>query len=96
MRAAAGLGQAAADHVADREERDVEPGLVREEDVAGTVGGVTDRERGEQNTDDGDEVDDELGRPEGRLRLGVDTVGRRVGGAVVQGMAGVLRDKTTP
>src|SRR5829696_7595603 len=68
-RAAAGLGQAAADHVADGEQRDVEPGLVGEEDVAAAVG-VADERGGEKHSDDGENVDDELGRLNRGLGLG--------------------------
>ena len=64
--AAAGLGEPAADHVADGEQRDVEPGLVGEEDIAAAIG-VTDQRGGDEHADD--EEDDELGRLERGLRL---------------------------
>jgi hypothetical protein len=87
VRAAAGLGQAAADQVADRQQRDVVPGLVGEEDIAAAVG-VADQERRDQDSGDGDEVDDELGRLNRGLRLGARAVSPSVDLSVVQGVAG--------
>ena len=98
VRAAAGLGQAAADHVADGEQGDVEAGLVGEEDVAAAVG-IADESGGEKHSDDGENVDDELGRLNRGLSLGAGA-GPSGDGCVVElrGLAGraVLVDKTTP
>src|SRR3954462_5450628 len=64
--AAAGLGQATADHVADRQQRDVEPTLLGAE-----VGGVNDGRRN-QDTDDRGNIGDQLGGLERGLRLGAE------------------------
>ena len=69
MCAAAGLGQAAADQVADGQQGDEEPGRVGEEDITATVG-VADQQRGDQHSGDCDEVDGELRRLECGLRVG--------------------------
>ena len=70
--AAAGLGEAAADHVADGEERDEQPRLLGAE-PAGV--GLIDDAGGDQHADDGRHVGEELGRLERRLRLREATAG---------------------
>src|SRR3954471_20367200 len=87
--AAARLRQPAADHVADGEDRGVQPGLLGAE--AAAVGLVDHRGRDEDAGEDGDEGDegDELGRLERRLGLGAQTADGVVahGGAVTVGAA---------
>jgi hypothetical protein len=68
--AAAALGEAAADHVAGGDDRDVQPGLARDE-LVGAVGVAALDHRGtdEDHRDDGDERH-ELGRLQAGLGLG--------------------------
>src|SRR4051794_32744142 len=66
--AAAGLRQPAADHVADCQDRDVEPDLVGAEDVRAALLGL-DRVTGDQDQDERQQVGVELGRLESVLRL---------------------------
>src|SRR5215218_11314956 len=79
--AAARLREPAADHVADGEDRDVQPCLLGPE--AAGVGIVHDG-GGDQNADRRDDVRDELGGLERGLRLGGDAAGtsRGDGGSV--------------
>src|SRR5215218_3746699 len=65
--AAAGLGQATADQVADGQQGDQEPALVGAEPL--TVLVDVDHPRGDQHSDDCQDVDDQLGGLERRLRL---------------------------
>jgi hypothetical protein len=67
--AAAGLGEAAADHVADGEQRDVEPDLVGGEVVGAALLALDRVARDPQADDDGD-IGEELGRLERRLGRG--------------------------
>jgi len=64
---AASLGQAAADHVADGEDRDIQPRLVSAEAL--TVLVLVHHRRGDQDAEGDDDVGDQLGGLEGRLRL---------------------------
>src|SRR6188472_711290 len=85
--AAAGLRQAAGHHVANGEDRGVQPDLART--VAAGVGRVDDRASDEDAGEDG-EVGEELCRLERGLRLGAqtaDAVARRDGARVVLGRA---------
>src|SRR5215218_11485017 len=65
--AAAGLGQAAADQVTDCQQRDQEPAVVGAEPL--TVLVDVGHPRGDQHSDDCQDVDDQLGGLERRLRL---------------------------
>src|SRR6187431_889054 len=65
---AAGLRQAARDHVADRQDRDVEPDLVGTERIDVVL--LLDLCPGDQDQGERDEVRVELGRLECGLRLG--------------------------
>jgi hypothetical protein len=88
--AASGLGQAAADHVADREQGDVEPDLVGGEVVAAPLLALDCVARDEE-ADDDREVREELGRLERRFRLGAnasDRVARRQALAVKRSRSG--------
>src|SRR3954470_118760 len=80
--AAAGLGEAAAHHVADGEDRDVEPGLTRAEpaDVA-----LIDDLGGDQDAGQDRQEREELGRLERRLGLRLATGGGAMG--LVQAVA---------
>src|SRR5215218_439233 len=87
--AAAGLGQAAADQVTDCQQGDQEPALVGAEPL--TVRVDVDHPRGDQHADDCQDVDNQLGGLERRLRLPGDAAvhiwwcnGAAAGGHVVR------------
>ena len=80
---AAGLGEAAADHVADGQDRHVQPRLLG---AQATGVGLVDHGSGDQDADEHDDERDELGRLERRLRLGGETAH-----GVVLGLAVALR-----
>src|SRR3954452_3382247 len=80
--AAAGLGEAAADHVADRQDRDVEPRLLGAE---ATGVGLVDDLGGDQDAGQDGEEGEELGRLERRLGLRLATGSGTVG--LVQAVA---------
>src|SRR4051794_6687078 len=80
--AAAGLGEAAADHVADGENRHVQPRLPGAE---AAVVGLVDDAGGDEDADHHRDVREELARLERGLRLGGEPAGAVIGVAVAPG-----------
>src|SRR5829696_2173652 len=83
----AGLGDASAQHVADRQQRDVEPDLVGREEVVAAFLGL-DRVAGDQDRNDREYVRDELAGLEELLGLGGETATEVTDAAAEVGAAG--------